>query len=226
LKFTTECLYETSLFGPPPLALQHQSGGDDRTGTRPGYPWLQHLTANVPIWHGRCSQKSIYKARSAGLDDFHGLQRRQPARRFFGRYACDVNGLRSRACRFLGDGERSPSWQSFCGRNTRQHPFFGPACSVFLALYAMNFRGLFDPLYSRSEAILAQLKEVTSTSSRLFRASLTISFELPGDPVLNPVRAALTTYCRRYLPHYNDTGIQIGGEGCSPPLFATRTNRT
>jgi hypothetical protein len=85
------------------------------------------------------------------------------------------HGLRSRACRFLGDGDRSPSWQCFCGRSMRQHLFFGPACSVFLALYAMNFRGLFDPLYSRSEAILAQLKEVTSSSSRLFRASLTIS---------------------------------------------------
>jgi hypothetical protein len=49
-------------------------------------------------------------------------------------------------------------------------------------------------------------------------------FELSGDPVLNPVRAALTKYCRRYLPHYNDTEIQIGGEGRSPSLFASGTD--
>src|SRR6266850_1540238 len=30
----SECPCETSLFGPPPPALQHQSGGDDRTKTR------------------------------------------------------------------------------------------------------------------------------------------------------------------------------------------------
>lgn len=49
-------------------------------------------------------------------------------------------------------------------------------------------------------------------------------FELPSDSILNPIRAALTTDCRRYLPHHNDTEVQIGGEGRSPPLFATRTN--
>jgi hypothetical protein len=50
-------------------------------------------------------------------------------------------------------------------------------------------------------------------------------FKLPGDSILNSIRAALTTYRRRHLSHYNETEIQIGGEGCSPRLFATRTNR-
>jgi len=41
------------------------------------------------------------------------------------------HGLRSRACRFLGDGGRSPSWQCFCGRNKRQHLFSVPRAPSF-----------------------------------------------------------------------------------------------
>jgi hypothetical protein len=41
------------------------------------------------------------------------------------------HGLRSRACRFLGGGDCSPSWQSFCGRNTRQHLFPVPRAPSF-----------------------------------------------------------------------------------------------
>jgi hypothetical protein len=37
--------------------------------------------------------------------------------------------------------------------------------------------------------------------------------------ILNPVRAALTTDCRGYLPHYNNTEVQIGSEGCGPRLL-------
>ena len=72
-------------------------------------------------------------------------------------------GSKSRTGCFFGGGHCSPSWRRLCGH---RRLLFASVCSVILPVSATRCIG---------GITLAQLKEVTSTCSRLFRASLAIS---------------------------------------------------
>jgi len=51
-------------------------------------------------------------------------------------------------------------------------------------------------------------------------------FELPRDPVVNPVRSALAANRSRHFPDYDNTELQIGGERRRPGSLRSGTERT
>ena len=139
MKFTTEFPYETSLLGPPPVALRHQSGGDDRTKTR-RRPFFSQSHSSSMV----CREDN----RPGGFSDV---------------YACDVPWVEISCLSF---SRRRRALAVFAKALQASPSFFASVCSVILRVSATRRIG---------GITLAQLKEVTSTCSRLFRASLTIS---------------------------------------------------